>query len=211
MTVDYLIHPLPSYNRSPRVGAGAAIIAIFYLFLIPMLGTYIRLLYTVIRNPGYLPLGAERLQADVAEQDSKPSGKRLGWLSSKSQQTEKADTASDLERGGSEYSGSPGPPGDPLSLETFYTKDVFMCQDDGRPQYCSTCCQFKTDRAHHCREINRCVAKMDHFCPWYVEVQPLTFHCSLDIGSAVWCRRHPSSSSFSLWDIRHFLVYLCSL
>ena len=25
---------------------------------------------------------------------------------------------------------------------------------------------FKPDRSHHCREVNRCVQKMDHFCPW---------------------------------------------
>ncbi|KAJ5672543.1 hypothetical protein N7507_001670 [Penicillium longicatenatum] len=166
LCIDYLIHPLPSYNRSSRVGAGAAILVIYYLLLIPMFGTYIRLLYTVVRNPGYLPLGPERLQADAAEQDSKPSNKRPGWWRSKSQQTEKVDEASDLEHGGKNYYGGQGSQGDALSLESFYMKDVFVCQDDGRPQYCSTCCQFKTDRAHHCREINRCVAKMDHFCPW---------------------------------------------
>ena len=176
-----------------------------------MLGTYFRLLYTVVRNPGYLPLGADRLQADAAEQDSKPSNKRLGRWSSTSQQTEKVDEASDLEHGRSNYPGSQGFQGDALSLESFYTKNVFVCQDDGRPQYCSTCCQYKTDRAHHCREINRCVAKMDHFCPWYVEIQPLISNCSLDIGSAVWCRRQASSSLFSLWDIPQFSVFLFSL
>lgn len=176
-----------------------------------MLGTYFRLLYNVVRNPGYLPLGAERLQADAAEKVSKPSNERRGWWSSKSQETEKVDTALDLEHGGNKYPGGQGPKGDELSLESFYTKDVFVCQDDGRPQYCSTCCQFKTDRAHHCREINRCVAKMDHFCPWYVGISSLLFKYSLFLGSVVWCRRQPSSSLFSLWGIRRFFVYLFSL
>ncbi|KAJ5647431.1 Palmitoyltransferase pfa5 [Penicillium lividum] len=160
--IDYLIHPLPSYNRNSRVGAGAAIIVVYYLLLIFMLGTYLRLLYNVICKPGYLPLGAERLQADAAAQES---NKGFGWWSSKPQQTEKADEASDLEQGVNNDAAQGGQ-ADTLGLENFYRKDVFVCQDDGRPQYCSTCCQYKTDRAHHCREIDRCVAKMDHFCPW---------------------------------------------
>lgn len=52
------------------------------------------------------------------------------------------------------------------NLADFYTKDVFSCEGDGRPVWCSTCLNFKPDRTHHCREVGRCVRKMDHFCPW---------------------------------------------
>jgi len=51
-------------------------------------------------------------------------------------------------------------------LRQFYTKDVFTCEGDGRPIWCSTCLNWKPDRTHHCREVGRCVKKMDHFCPW---------------------------------------------
>lgn len=34
------------------------------------------------------------------------------------------------------------------------------------PRYCSHCRNWKPDRAHHCRELGRCVWRMDHFCPW---------------------------------------------
>ena len=51
-------------------------------------------------------------------------------------------------------------------LQEHYTKDVFVCEGDGRPTWCSSCMNWKPDRAHHCREIDRCVRKMDHFCPW---------------------------------------------
>lgn len=74
----------------------------------------------------------------------------------------------DVERGLDYAAGGKAYPLDTTGIESFYTKDVFVCQPDGRPPYCSTCCQFKTDRAHHCREVNRCVRKMDHFCPWCV-------------------------------------------
>ncbi|KAJ5723860.1 hypothetical protein N7488_001895 [Penicillium malachiteum] len=168
LCIDYLIHPLPSYHRKPRVGAGVVILVLYFILLIPMLGTYLRLLYNVTFNPGYLPLGAERLAEDAKEESSKTSGTRLGWRRgpAKSQEPEKGDETLDVEQGVMRQPETQVSQSESLGLETFYTKEVFVCQDDGRPQYCSTCCQFKTDRAHHCREIDRCVRKMDHFCPW---------------------------------------------
>lgn len=134
-----------------------------------MVGTYLRLFYNVVWDPGYLPLGAERLQADSASQDSKSNRKhtrRRGKSNSRNlRDTEKEDqTEVDLETG--VHAGGKAFDLDSAGLESFYTKDVFICQEDGRPPYCSKCCQFKTDRAHHCREVDRCVRKMDHFCPW---------------------------------------------
>ncbi|OAA63350.1 dhhc zinc finger membrane protein [Niveomyces insectorum RCEF 264] len=55
---------------------------------------------------------------------------------------------------------------DSPGLELFYTKDVFECTPDGRPVWCHPCGTWKPDRTHHCSEINRCVRKMDHYCPW---------------------------------------------
>jgi palmitoyltransferase len=55
---------------------------------------------------------------------------------------------------------------DSPGLEQFYTNDVFVCEADGRPKWCSECGNWKPDRAHHCSSIGRCVRKMDHFCPW---------------------------------------------
>lgn len=51
-------------------------------------------------------------------------------------------------------------------LQDHYTKDVFVCEGDGRPIWCSFCMNWKPDRTHHCREVDRCVRKMDHYCPW---------------------------------------------
>lgn len=33
-------------------------------------------------------------------------------------------------------------------------------------QFCKQCDGFKAPRSHHCRRTNRCVLKMDHYCPW---------------------------------------------
>lgn len=135
-----------------------------------MVATYIRLMYNVLWSPGYLPFGAERMRAESASRKSKSSrSKRHRKTSSprKTGDSEKNDEPEvDLERGMNAHAGGKAFQLDSAGLESFYTKDVFVCQEDGRPPWCSTCCQFKTDRAHHCREVDRCVRKMDHFCPW---------------------------------------------
>ncbi|KAJ5360488.1 Zinc finger DHHC-type palmitoyltransferase [Penicillium concentricum] len=164
LCIDYLIHPLPSHNRGPRVGAGAAILAIYYVLLIPMVVSYIHLYYHVLWNPGYLPLGEQKLADDEsAKQSKRRRGKKSARKADPEKSPNQADT--DVERGSNSTTVDIQVQSD-VWLESFYTKDVFVCQEDGRPLWCSTCCQYKTDRAHHCRELGRCVRKMDHYCPW---------------------------------------------
>ena len=52
------------------------------------------------------------------------------------------------------------------TLDDFLSKDIFVCQLDGTPKWCSTCEIWRPDRSRHCREKDRCVLKLDHFCPW---------------------------------------------
>jgi len=70
----------------------------------------------------------------------------------------------------------------------FLYKDDFIYERDGRSIWCSICANWKPDRAHYCREVGRCVRKMDHFCPWQaVVLQPLHWHlgrCSWSGGFA---------------------------
>ena len=56
----------------------------------------------------------------------------------------------------------------PAGLEKIYQKDAFVCDARGLPIFCNSCWNWKPDRTHHCSEVNRCVRRMDHFCPWYV-------------------------------------------
>lgn len=168
--VNYLFHPFPRYSRSPYLGAGVAILVVYYLLLIIVIATYLRLFYNVVWDPGYLPRGTPCLQDQESTHHSKSyrrkrhkaKGERKG-----SRRAEKGDGLEpDLERGLEYDIGGKAFPLDASGMESFYTKDVFVCQADGRPPYCSSCCQFKTDRTHHCREVGRCVRKMDHYCPW---------------------------------------------
>ncbi|KAL6238069.1 DHHC palmitoyltransferase-domain-containing protein [Aspergillus navahoensis] len=168
LCIDYLIDPLPKYNRPSRVGAGAAIIVVFYVLLLYVVITYLRLLYTVVWNPDLIPRSpAADQRSTPAKQSRDRSRRRKGHGRRESNPNEVSDKpAGDVERA-LDYNARPMVlPWNTAGLEYFYRKDVFVCQPDGRPIYCSKCCHYKPDRTHHCREMDRCVRKMDHFCPW---------------------------------------------
>jgi hypothetical protein len=52
---------------------------------------------------------------------------------------------------------------DPSAIERY---DAYVCDYEGAPLFCEKCRIFKPDRTHHCKELGRCVRKMDHYCPW---------------------------------------------
>lgn len=129
-----------------QTGTAIAFLVLYFVFLLLMLVTYFRLFLVIQANPGVTPLGPKAA-------DQKPKAKR------------RSRGERDLEAA-SRYEARPDDDPDSPGLEEFYTKDVFVCETDGRPRWCSTCCNWKMDRAHHCSEIERCVKKMDHYCPW---------------------------------------------
>ncbi|KAL2269397.1 hypothetical protein VTJ83DRAFT_1581 [Remersonia thermophila] len=127
-------------------GAAAAFLALYFAFFLLTFATYLRLFIVIQTDPGVTPLGPKALE-----------------------QKEKVKSCSrrqrDLEACG-RYEARPDDNPDSPGLELFYTKNVFVCETDGRPRWCSSCCNWKLDRVHHCSEIERCVRKMDHYCPW---------------------------------------------
>ncbi|KAH9905298.1 zf-DHHC-domain-containing protein [Xylariomycetidae sp. FL2044] len=138
---DYLIH-----TRSED-GTAIAILVLYFLFLLLMIATYLKTITAVNFDTGVVPLGPLAIERRKNQSKTRRS--------SSAQQ--------DLE--GLPYLG-PDPNPDSPGLELFYTKDVFVCESDGRPKWCSECCNWKPDRAHHSSEIGRCVYRMDHYCPW---------------------------------------------
>jgi palmitoyltransferase len=165
--VDYLLNPSPRYQQEPRIGAAAGILAVYYILLFPVLACYSRLLHEIIRNPGFIPRGPQWAEQQQEAEKNSRKGRRGRSRKSDNIAGEKGRDLQSAEpriRGGDDVES--GLSRDEDGLESFYSKDVFVCQPDGRPVWCSTCCQFKADRARHCREVGRCVRKMDHFCPW---------------------------------------------
>lgn len=169
-SVDYLINPRSHYDLKPRLGAGVAIIVLFYLLLFPVIATYLRLYYVVSFSPDFLPRGVSwtgsepDFETRYARIRRKGAKLREGRHKNREKRVPSPAEAVDIER----QAGGAAFPLTDFAQESFWTKDVFICQDDGRPAYCSKCCQFKTDRSHHNRDADRCVRKLDHFCPWYL-------------------------------------------
>ncbi|OBA19055.1 hypothetical protein METBIDRAFT_224787 [Metschnikowia bicuspidata var. bicuspidata NRRL YB-4993] len=44
--------------------------------------------------------------------------------------------------------------------------DVFVCDEQGFPFWCSKCQNLKPDRSFHLTDLNTCVPRFDHFCLW---------------------------------------------
>lgn len=176
MIVDYFLRP-PSSLHKPRHGTGIAVLTVYSILLLLMSTTYLRLVCTVFINPGYVPRGPQWHD----EHEKRAKEKSLDKSREKSGHLEKSNASDNGNLRGFAYGNGPTGSGSPMTrplaaddaspdLHDFYGKDVFTCEGNGKPIWCSYCSNWKPDRAHHCREIGRCVRKMDHFCPWSVQL-----------------------------------------
>ncbi|ORY83278.1 DHHC palmitoyltransferase-domain-containing protein [Protomyces lactucae-debilis] len=55
-----------------------------------------------------------------------------------------------------------------LQTQPLASQPTWIARNDATDgtRYCGICEVTKYDRVHHCSEVNRCVKKFDHFCPW---------------------------------------------
>ena len=100
--------------------------------------SFFRMLWTIYRHPGYIERGSSKHATPLEDEKSEPASTKI------------------LER-----LSFPAP-----TLEDILSKEIFVCQPDGTPKWCPTCQIWRPDRSRHCREKDRCVLKLDHFCPW---------------------------------------------
>lgn len=133
---------------------------------------FFRLLYTILTNPGYIPRGDQWSEHNEGPRSIDERRKRRRQRKDAHRRNgEKPNLDADIEAGSDHAQPPPQAivqsPTQAADLEAFYAKDVFVCQPDGRPKWCSYCLNWKPDRTRHCSEVDRCVLKMDHFCPWY--------------------------------------------
>jgi len=180
--VDYLLRPsqrpLQHGAHEPRSAAAIVILILYFLLLIPVVVCYFRLLQTIIVNPGYVPRGP-RWHEGLQERGLQAGPRRTAQsrrLSVAPQEKSSLPTSNQAigsgELIGRDYTQTTAPflgsDGNALQngLEQFWMRDTFVCDAEGRPKFCSTCLNYKPDRAHHCKEVGRCVRKMDHYCPW---------------------------------------------
>ncbi|KAI9708542.1 MAG: palmitoyltransferase pfa5 [Chrysothrix sp. TS-e1954] len=133
----YLLHP--AQPVAARHGAAIALLVIYFVLFALYTFSYLRVLQVVVTNPGFVRLNKSR-------DDEKRAYEEKGYL----------DRPAILD----------GRVIPPSGLERYISRDVYECEVDGLPRWCSTCKIWKPDRSHHCSEVNRCVYKMDHYCPW---------------------------------------------
>jgi len=155
-------------DRQKESGTATAFLVVYSASLLLAVITYLRVLFVVLYNPGVVPLGPNAIQQTDKKRKRRRSSRiqRDDDIEAKSCETRPDD--------------NPESPG----LESFYSKDVFVCSEDGRPKWCTTCCNWKPDRAHHCSELERCVLKMDHYCPWVGGIVGET--CKFHPDRSVW-------------------------
>ena len=123
--------------------------------------TYFRLLWVVIRKPGYVERSAQYYAQRAEKKRIESEG---GTFNEKN--TQKSTSIAGPGYVSTNGTGSRSASDQRPSLEDFIKRDVFVCQGDGRPVWCTNCQNWKPDRTHHCREVDQCVRKMDHYCPW---------------------------------------------
>jgi palmitoyltransferase len=169
--VDYLV------TQKRKLGMAAAFLTLFFLFLFLTPATYLRTFLAVKLDLGLVFLHPE---AEVE-------------LPTNIETHSKRETQS----GGIQDPSWPRPNSDNdcPGHEKFYGKYVFICEEDGRPRWCSICRRWKPDRLHLSSDLGRCVRKMDHVCPWAGGVLSETYesispHASRDCsqkGTNVYC------------------------
>jgi len=172
LCINYLIHPPAGIPR--RLGAGVAIIVIYFALMIPMSLSYFRVLGTIATEPGFVPRPGDA-EKDAWKADRRRQKRQEGtggqdgvYEEEKNDYLHDREGQSPTERAGYVDRGAveDGRTEPPLGLDFFYKRDIFECETDGMPRWCSTCKMWKPDRSHHSSELGKCVFKMDHFCPW---------------------------------------------
>lgn len=100
--------------------------------------SFFRMLWTIYRHTGCIERGSSKHATRLQDEKTEPASTKM------------------LER-----LSFPAP-----TLEDILSKKIFVCQANGTPKWCATCQIWRPDRSRHCREKDRCVLKLDHFCPW---------------------------------------------
>ncbi|OAA75045.1 DHHC zinc finger membrane protein [Akanthomyces lecanii RCEF 1005] len=164
-------------------------IVLYFVIFFIMITAYLRTFVAVIRDPGLVPLVNGQADDANEKQPPPPPPRR---------RRRRRDEEPDVEaQPWTPVDMSPDSPG----LESFYSKDVFVCEADGRPKWCSGCRQWKPDRAHHSSEIGRCVRKMDHLCPWVggmVSETSFNFFAQFTFYCAMYCSLVLGISSYTV-------------
>ncbi len=144
--VNYLLFRNHDHN------AAISILTIYFLLLLLMASSFLRLAYITTFDPPYVALGPTATRDSSIDRMKARAGSEEDGLGGEEYEMDNSLDAAERDLATKNDPDSPG-------LESFYTKDVFVCEMDGRPRWCSECKNWKPDRAHHCSSAGRCIRK----------------------------------------------------
>lgn len=173
--VKYLLAPPSAYNLKARPKIAIALLVVYPILLLLFVVLYVRILQIIITNPGYIAKGkipeeqgqgTERKEQRVRRSctiTTVPEGEEIAGSGEKASSSRRTSTHESTNILRSILTGAMAAP---RGMEQFYKRDAYICDYRGLPIWCAKCLNWKPDRTHHCSEIDRCVRRMDHFCPW---------------------------------------------
>jgi palmitoyltransferase len=118
-------------------GAAIAVLVVYFVLFLFMAASYFRLTHLTFFHPPFVPLGSAAIRAREARRQARNERNTEDVI------------------GGSQYNDSDDGQNDPNSpgLELFYSKDVFVCDQNGKPRWC-----------YHCKNVRSRSAKLHIFC-----------------------------------------------
>lgn len=131
LPVHYLL------NKHENKSATIPILVVYFVLFLLMATSFFRLVYITTFDPPLVPRGPSAVRDRKA---NKKGGKeRLVEDGIGRGEYDSRDSSGDTTRNGSGSQHDPDSPG----LELFYTKDVFVCELDGKPRWCSECANVR--------------------------------------------------------------------
>ena len=204
--VHYLLKPrVPTSKRRPRTAA--AVITVYCILFLLLATSFFRLLYVVINNPGFVPRGSQYYENQTRSRSRRNDHRRETEHFEEKAQSDSAPgstIAQGISGRNDPHIQSQAAPSHTTMLQEILDQDIYACEGDGKPTWCSTCYNYKPSRAHHCREVGRCVYKMDHFCPWaggIISATSFKFFTQFVFFAAV----------YSLYNLVHMAVWVAEL
>ena len=102
-----------------------------------MASSFLRLVYITFFDPPLVPLGPGAINKRNTNSRDRGEKNLRGGIGGSEYGSR--DSSGDTSRTVASPQDDPDSPG----LETFYTKDVFVCELDGKPKWCSHCANVR--------------------------------------------------------------------
>lgn len=83
------------------------------------------------------------------------------------------------------------------SIQSLIPPNIYQCDKQGYPIWCSNCQSLKMERTHHSTMLNQCIPRFDHFCVW--------------IGTVIGRRNYRLFIQFVFYFILFFIFILGSI